>query len=88
MDKYPSMAERRIDLVQLFTRRDALTIPEIEVELNTHRFAVVAALSHGWFERRSTGRNARYGLSARGREKAAELTSERPLDEDAPGPSA
>ncbi|VTR96081.1 unnamed protein product [Gemmata massiliana] len=80
MDKYPSMVERRLDLVQLLARRDALTIPEIEVELNTHRFAVVAALSHGWFERRSAGRNARYGLSERGREKVVQLDSECPPD--------
>ncbi|VTR96883.1 unnamed protein product [Gemmata massiliana] len=77
-DKYPSMMERRLALVQLLTDRDTLTIPEIEVGLGTHRFAVIAALSHGWFERRSVGRNARYGLSERGREKAAQLN----LDKD------
>ena len=76
-DKYPSMMERRLALVQLLADRETLTIPEIEVGLGTHRFAAVAALSHGWFERRTTGRSARYGLSARGREKAAQLGPDR-----------
>lgn len=75
-DGYSSMAERRLALVRLLADRETLTIPEMQAGLGTHRFAVVAALAHAWFERRTAGRSSRYGLSAVGRAKADLLAAD------------
>jgi predicted ArsR family transcriptional regulator len=72
-DPFPSVVERRRAILSLLAKRGPLTVPQIQSELGSHRYAVERALGFRWFERLSTGRSSLYGLSAEGREKAAQM---------------
>jgi hypothetical protein len=56
--------------LSLLARKGPLTIPRIQSEINSHRYAVERALSFEWFTRLTTGRNSIYGLSDEGVQKA------------------